>query len=61
VFLPQIPFFKHDGPEVEIAAAGNFRIADKPEITKVKRDNHYNAMAGLHLILMTGEMPSCKR
>jgi hypothetical protein len=39
----------------------NCASADKPEITKVKRDNHYNAVAGLHLILMTGEMPSCKR
>ena len=29
MFLPRSPFFKHDGPEVEIAAAGNFRIADK--------------------------------
>jgi hypothetical protein len=29
--LPQSPFFKHDGPEVEIAAAGNFRIADQPD------------------------------
>jgi hypothetical protein len=28
--LPQSPFFKHDGPEVEIAAAGNFRVADNP-------------------------------
>jgi hypothetical protein len=26
--LFKIPFFKHDGPEVEIAAAGNFRMAD---------------------------------
>jgi hypothetical protein len=26
--LPKSPFFKHDGPEVEIAAAGNFPMAD---------------------------------
>jgi len=26
--LPQSPFFKHDGPGVEIAAAGNVRMGD---------------------------------
>jgi hypothetical protein len=28
--LPEIPFCKHDGPEVEIAAAGNVWLADLP-------------------------------
>jgi hypothetical protein len=29
--LPEIPFFKHESPEVEIAAA-NVRMADKPGV-----------------------------
>ena len=29
--LLKTPFFKHDGPEVEIAAAGNVRMGDKPD------------------------------
>jgi hypothetical protein len=37
--LPVTPFFKHDGAEVEIAAAGNFRMADNlPGTLRGKED-----------------------
>jgi hypothetical protein len=33
VKFPETSFFKHDGLEVEIAAAGNFRFADDSGIS----------------------------
>jgi hypothetical protein len=36
--LAQIPVFKHDSPEVEIAAVGNFRVADnRPGASEMRR------------------------
>jgi hypothetical protein len=50
--LPQTPFFKHDGPEVEIAAAGNFRVADiyVSQSQEKKHEAYGRAPEGAHCV-----------